>query len=213
MGSFGSPGVAFAQHSNPGDVTIPITMTRPLITLLPLLFLAGCTTTVQNSSNNVTSIPDPPKFCAVCGAPTVPIGTIHDDPTRPSPNLSVWNRSICANVLFGPNSSICTRCQHAYSPMMQRWMLALKDPNGFLKPLHHDIADFPLPQKERIKSLAVYSQEYDGQHFTESIGFWCAADESYLAIAQTYAAAHSLILNIERERLPHENYLVGMRAD
>src|SRR5690242_1593997 len=65
-----------------------------------------------------------PAACPVCGGPLVKIGTVTDDTNALSKNISVWNRSICANLLYGDDSVICTRCWHAHSEFTGTWQRA-----------------------------------------------------------------------------------------
>src|SRR5438067_1217833 len=128
--------------------------------------LTGCVTTVEHSSTTRLPSPQLPKVCALCGAPTIATGAIEDDVSRPSKNLSVWNRSICGNPLYRPDAPICTRCWHAYSPTLKSWSLSLPDPNRFRQPLHTDIAGFPLPDEAGIRTHPVYEQQFDGRHLS-----------------------------------------------
>jgi hypothetical protein len=184
---------------------------RSLTILLALITLAGCETrTFDFDSAQVPFLPrpDPPKFCALCGAPTISIGTIEDDRSRPSRNIAVWNRSMCGNLFYGTGSAICSRCWQAYSTPLRRWQLGLDDPSGFYLPLSEEMTQFPLPKSDGAEVHPVYYQEYDGEVLTEKVAFWCKSDDKYLAAAQAHAAKHSLELKVYRAgRLPDEMHL------
>lgn len=149
-----------------------------------------------------------PRACGSCGGSVELIASVADDTSKPSRNLSVWNRSVCGNILYGEDDVICTQCSHAYSSMLKAWSLSLQDSRGFQKPLASSILDLPLPTGTNVKSSIVYSQECDVSNRTESVAFWCLDDQNYLAKAQAYADEMNLVLKIDRkERFPSQVYL------
>ena len=140
-------------------------------------------------------IGDPvPSSCGVCGGNVVPISSVADDRIKPSRNISVWNRSICANPFYRDSDVICTKCAHAYSTMLKAWSLALQDSGGFQKPLHVSILDFPLPSSSNVTFGIVYRQTLAASNRTDSVSFWCLDDEQYLAIIQRYSGSSGLSL-------------------
>lgn len=144
----------------------------------------------------------PPEICPVCGAPVVRLDQVVDDLTKPSRNLSAWNRSSCG---FGRElwSVICVRDWYAYSPKLKQWSLSLNDSSGFAIELDTRIRDFPLPEKSAIRSGVVYSQDIDEQVTVHSVGFWCDTDEDYLS--KLAALPPAITIEIERDRLPSQS--------
>lgn len=142
----------------------------------------------------------PPEICPLCGGPVVPVEQISDELEKPSRNISVWNRSICANQFFGSGSVICTRDWYAYSPKLKKWELSLNDASGFAVELDARIRYFPLPESSAIRSGVVYSQEIDEQATVDSVSYWCETDEDYLA--KLPVLAPDVSIQILRDRLP-----------
>lgn len=146
--------------------------------------------------------------CPLCKGNLSTVGTIKDDTSQPSLNLSVWNRSICANFGFSETSPICTTCWHAYSKVNERWERSSENPLSFTQPLSPAIRGFPLPPKDSITSSVVYSHEFASGISSEALFFWCRRSEDYLRRARKYAEEHKLKLRIETaDRLPLEIYL------
>ena len=59
--------------------------------------------------------------CPVCSGRTEKVRTLTDETNASSRNVCVWNRSVCANLISGPDSVICTQCWLAHSPLLDRW--------------------------------------------------------------------------------------------
>lgn len=145
------------------------------------------------------------ETCLHCGGQLAKVGTVKDDITKPSKNINVWNRSICANPFYGDDSIICTQCWLAHSTRFQRWERSSEVPASFHRPLSTVIRDFPIPSAKDIKSLVVYSQQISGTQVTESVVFWCTDSNSLISSFRAYASKHSLSLRITpQDRVRHE---------
>jgi len=131
---------------------------------------------------------------------------VQDDPSKPSRNIAMWNRSSCGNLLFGPGATICPHDWYAYSAELEKWELSLEDPKGFALAMDGRIRDLPLPEKGKIRSGVVYSQSIDGDKIVHSAGFWCDTDESYLDRLNDYAKRAGINVKIERERTLGQTY-------
>ena len=91
--------------------------------------------------------------CPICKGKLVEISKQKDDRSKPSKNVSVWNRSSCANMMFGQGSLICLKDNYAFdATWMKNWELSLFNKDGFSIALHQGIYNFPLPFKKQIKS-------------------------------------------------------------
>lgn len=140
-------------------------------------------------------------LCPVCQHVTVDVNAQKDDHSKPSKNLAVWNRSICANPFYSKGSLICTKDGYAYEAGFKTWNLRLNDRDGFGLPLTRSIYSLPLPPKAAIKSGVVYSQEFASLKSVEhSLLFWCVTDTAYFSKIGDYAKANDLTLTIEKER-------------
>ena len=182
-----------------------IRFAKGFLSIAFVVYLTGCMNTQPGDTNTqpggtntqpggmntqpggMNTQPREPSACGVCGGPVTAVSSIADDRSKPSRNMSVWNRSICGNLLYGGDSRICTQCWHAYSSVLRKWSLALADPAGFQKPLHDSILRFPLPAASDVKSSVVYDQTIDGASRKESVLFWCVSDEQYLSRVRAYA--------------------------
>jgi len=158
-----------------------------LVVLLPLLTFAAA--------------------CPVCGARTAKLATVADDTNAPSKNLCVWNRSICANLFYGPDSEICTRCWHAHSTTAGKWERASELPASFQRPLSSAIRGIPIPSTNDLRSRAVFAQTYTKKAFAESVAFWCTNSESVLTSLRGYCATNRLTLSVESNRLAGQVYV------
>ena len=148
-----------------------------------------------------------PQRCAVCGGPVTAIELTKDDASKPSRNLDVWNRSGCGNLLFGPEAVICLRDGYAYSPGMKKWGLSLENPVGFALKLDPRIRQFPVPEKNAIRSRLVYSQEIAGGRVAHSVGFWCDTDQRYLEKVERYGKLAGASVTVERDKLPGQTHV------
>ena len=138
------------------------------------------------------------ELCPVCRSQLVDVTTQTDDASKPSRNLSVWNRSSCANMFFGQGSWICPRDGYAYEAQMKQWELSLEDRDAFALPLDRSIYGFPLPDGKRIKSRTVYSQEFSTlESVKHGLLFWTVIDEQYFDKIRQYTKKNGLILEIE----------------
>ncbi len=134
-----------------------------------------------------------PVTCPICGGRLVKTAAITDDRNAASRNLCVWNRSVCANMLHGPDSVICTHCWHARSERVDKWERASESIAVFQKPLSPAIRYVPVPPADAIRSRVVFTQTYDKMKFTESLSFWCVNDESLLTRIRDYCKTARLM--------------------
>jgi hypothetical protein len=135
--------------------------------------------------------------CPVCGGKLARAGSLNDDTTAPSRNICVWNRSICGNLLYGPDSVVCTRCWYARSPQLRQWERRLGDPDGFRQPLRPEVRRVPLPTGDRLRYSAVFWQAYADKAFTDGVAFWCADDAALLSRLRDYCTTSHLTLTAE----------------
>jgi hypothetical protein len=126
------------------------------------------------------------------------VSDVFDDPSKPSLNLSVWNRSSCGNLLYGDDSVICERCRQAYSTTMQSWERSSELPDSFQRPLGEGIRKFPLPPAKVITSRVVYSQTWTATQKDESIAFWCVQSPELISAFRDYARQNGLSLRTKK---------------
>ena len=137
--------------------------------------------------------------CPVCRAAAVDTTSQKDDLSKPSKNLEVWNRSICANPFYGKGSYICPKDGYAYEAGFKTWNLSLNDHDRFAHALAGGIRSFPLPAERNITSGVVYSQEFtDLSSVKHSLLFWCTTDTGYFKKIRAYAEINALSLGIEK---------------
>ncbi|MBK1884706.1 hypothetical protein JIN85_20005 [Luteolibacter pohnpeiensis] len=139
--------------------------------------------------------------CPACGGVVTTVGKVADDETKPSKNQWVWNRSICANLLFDEDSLICTRCWLAKDKNQpDTWMRSSLLPDSFVIPLSDAIRRFPEPGN--------YNQRFVGKRRIESMSFWCADSPDLIGKFQNYCKQHDLTLKLTRsERYPKEVFV------
>lgn len=148
-----------------------------------------------------------PVSCPVCGARTSKLATVADNTNAPSRNLFIWDRSVCGNVLFGPDSAICTRCWHANSGVSKQWERASESIASFQRPLSVAICGVPVPIAKNIRSRVVFTQSYRQKALIEGVSFWCAENERDMATLRRYCTTNRLGLIIESNRLPGQVYV------
>ena len=148
-------------------------------------------------------------ICPLCGGKLVKAGSIKDDLAKPSKNSAVWNRSICANLLFNDDTIICTQCWMAYSEQSHLWERSSELPDSFYRPLSTAIRKFPAPPAREGQSSAVYSQQvFFGATAKESIAYWCADSTNFLSNIRAYAGEHNLVIHVdEQERIPGQVFV------
>jgi hypothetical protein len=141
------------------------------------------------------------ELCPVCQSILVDVTTQVDDKSKPSKNLSVWNRSICANPFFHKGSLICPRDGYAYEAQLKQWKLSLESRDSFAYPLDRKIYEFPLPVSKAIKSRTVYSQIFEKLDSIEhGLLFWTLLDDSYFTEIRKYAKTNGIVLAIDPHR-------------
>ena len=145
--------------------------------------------------------------CPVCGGRVVKTAMVSDDTNAPSRNLCVWNRSTCANLLYGSRSVVCTRCWHARSEFLGKWERASESPSSFQKPLSSVIRGVPVPSADSVRSRVVFTQTYAKKRFAESVAFGCVDSESVLSCLRGYCAANRLTFSAETNRMPGQVYV------
>jgi hypothetical protein len=145
--------------------------------------------------------------CPVCGGSVVKTATVVDDTNAPSRNLRVWNRSICANLLYGSDSVICTRCWHAHSKVVGRWERAAESAGSFQIPLRAVIRDVPLPSADSLRSHVVFTQTFAKNTFADSVAFWCVNSQSIQSGLRAYCTTNRLHLSTETNRIAGQIYV------
>src|ERR1043166_7317953 len=147
-----------------------------------VIFLALLLGTITTSSAAVS--------CPICGRQTVDVTTQQDDLSKPSVNLCVWNRSMCANEFYGKGSLICPHDHYAYEAQLKTWNKSVQDRDAFPLPLHPSIYSFPLPPTPQILSRVVYSQTFASLSSVEhSVLFWCKTDDAFFKQLEEYSKA------------------------
>jgi len=144
--------------------------------------------------------------CPVCGGSVVKIATVVDDTNAPSRNLCVWNRSICANLFYGHDSVICTRCWHAHSDTLGKWERSSESPTTFQRPLRVVIGGVPLPSSDSLRSRVVFTQTF-AKKTTDSVAFWCVDSQSIQSALRAYCATNRLHLSAETNRIAGQVYV------
>lgn len=148
-----------------------------------------------------------PGKCPVCSGRTVKVRTLTDETNAPSRNVCTWNRSVCANLIYGPDSVICTQCWLAHSPLLDRWERASEIVDSFQRPLNPVIRGVPVPPSDRLRSRVVFTQGYAKARFTESIAFWCVESDGVLAALRGYCATNALACSVETNRIAGQVYV------
>jgi hypothetical protein len=189
-------------------------MRRAFLLLAALAISVGGCASIQSPgvSGRVTtpeSGAEHPTSCADCGGTLAKVGAVHDDTEKPSKNLKVWNRSICGNPFYGPDSVICTDCWLSYSELLDRWERSSALPDSFRRPLSKAIRDCPLPRAEDTKSGVVYSQWIETRRVTESVSFWCTDSVGFISQLREHARGQNLSLRVDQHgRIAKEVFVV-----
>jgi hypothetical protein len=163
--------------------------------LLPILALLA--------SNYIYALPN----CPICGTETLLVSEQKDDTSKPSRNISVWNRSMCGNSMFKGESSICPKDDYAYdASMMKWWMLSLENKDGFSLPLKNSVYEFPVSAE--ADSRVVYSQQFITKDTVRhSLSFWCKTDNDYFQVIRNYAKKSGLDLEIKVDRRENRSFV------
>ena len=148
----------------------------------------------------------------ICTGGLAKVGTITDDRSKPSKNIAVWNRSMCANPFYDDDSIICTECWYSYSKQFSRWERSSELPDSFRRPLSVTIRQFPLPPAKEIKSLVVYSQQVAGAQVTESVLFWCTDSPTLLDPFRDYCRVQNLSIDLYRAARMHNQTCVTIKT-
>lgn len=142
--------------------------------------------------------------CPSCNKECTPIFEIKDDVTKPSKNLSVWNRSMCASLIF--YTHVCKEHFYAYCLTFKKWELSLEGKNAFPIKLHKSIHQMPISKKPRYR--VVYSQEIYEKRREDSVAFWFIHDEKYIHYVKDYVKANNLEMRLEEKKDKDESYVV-----
>jgi len=126
--------------------------------------------------------------CPVCGGRVVIVDKLKDDLSKPSRNIEIWNRSMCANLLLG-GALACTRCWMCSYWFEEKWKRMSEVPDSFIPPLSKAVHDFPVAADE-----ASYSREFEGTTLTDSL--LVAWDESKYAGYREYCKKHDLVMGL-----------------
>lgn len=152
------------------------------------------------------AVPPPrlPTACAVCGGGVVPAHTIADDPTRPSRNLAVWNRSACGNALV-LEMLLCPACWFAYQPWEAAWERSVEDPSAFDRPIDPVVLAFPAPPLYARRIL--FEQRFAGSW---THGVWVELDR--VSHREGAGVAHAEAHGMEIERVSYPDGRLIQRA-
>jgi hypothetical protein len=148
----------------------------------------------QAQVRNETLLKSP---CPICDGLLIPAHRIALEPNQPSKNVSVWNGSICGNLIFGADSPVCSQCWHAYSVTLNKWLRSSELPDTFYRPLSNRIRNVPLPPAKDTHGSIIYLQELlPGRE--ESVSFWTVNDTGTLSKLRKYADENQLILTADQ---------------
>ena len=129
--------------------------------------------------------------------------TVKDDESKPSKNITIWNRSICGN--FHSYNQICKNDFYAYSSSDEKWILTLDNKDGFPIKLSLDIYNAPLAQK--VTSLTVYMQEITNDEKIETLFFWFKTDYNYIQKVKKYCKDNNLEYKIDLNRKNEKSFI------
>ncbi|EDM25985.1 hypothetical protein LNTAR_19347 [Lentisphaera araneosa HTCC2155] len=121
---------------------------------------------------------------------------IKDDISKPSKNITIWNRSMCPN--FHSYGFICPKDFYAYSSYEKQWNLSTVNKDAFTIKLNSSIYNVPIP-KQTI-NLVVYDQTITKKKKNESLCFWIKIDETYIQEIKKYCQQNDLTLKIHNEK-------------
>lgn len=138
--------------------------------------------------------------CAVCKGPLVTLKSI-GGPGRlvSDKNLRLWNQSICADLLVGPDSLICKRCWHL-CVIPEVWTRVLNSASEFKRPLNPVILNAPMPKRLELYSGPVFTQTYRSNRFEEEVFFECEDKEALRARLTAYGTTNQVNLRLDRNK-------------
>lgn len=141
--------------------------------------------------------------CPLCAGALINAGSVEDDTTRASLNLSLWSRSTHGDFwpLHTEASPFCTQCYQAYRDSSELWERSSEQPASFHVPLQGEVLGFPL-SPWRLKGLrTVYSQTFFGEDAShgriESIGYWVRDSRELRVELQDYADSNSMNIDFK----------------
>ena len=127
--------------------------------------------------------------CPVCGGKVTSVDRVRDDLGKPSKNIEIWNRSMCANGLIG-GALVCTKCWLCSYFYEEDWKRMSELRDSFVPPIDKAIHDFPLGTV-----IASYERKFAGTDLTDSLELeW---DESKYPRYREYCKKHGLVMEFE----------------
>lgn len=158
------------------------------------------------------------RDCPLCAGALVDAGSVEDDITRPSLNLSLWSRSSHGDFwsLHSAASPFCTKCYHAWNDSMGCWERASERSASFRIPLQKEILGFPLSPMRLEGLRTVYTQQFAGADASdgrvESVRYWARDSRKLRAELQTYADAISMEIAFDSEKRGSRDVFVSART-
>ena len=130
--------------------------------------------------------------CPVCGGRITLAQTVRDDLKKPSKNLDLFNRSMCA---LGPSSGsvYCTRCWFLSRWDEEEWRRSSEFPDTFFRPLCPAIRKFPI-----AAGVGSYEQVFSGINVTEGVYFWDKKSAEIISRYNDYCKEHELVFEEDR---------------
>ncbi|HEV7402361.1 MAG TPA: hypothetical protein VGO11_05520 [Chthoniobacteraceae bacterium] len=151
--------------------------------------------------------------CPLCGGKLAKISSLRDNPSKPSRNLAVWNRSVCGNLGVSAKDVMCTRCAIAHFYFDQQWRRSSELPASFWHPLADSIRKFPLPSRKSLRSAVVYTQQYKDGRTIEEIAFWCRTSPEVIKPLRKYARTQGLWINGDKPEAKESETFVQFRTE
>lgn len=130
--------------------------------------------------------------CPVCGGKVTTVEKLKDDLGKPSRNIEIWNRSMCANLLLG-GALVCTKCWLCSYFYEEDWKRMSELRDSFIPPVDKAIHDFPLGTVN-----ATYERRFAGADLTDSMEFSWDGSEDHLSAYKDYCKAHGLLIQLHR---------------
>ena len=130
--------------------------------------------------------------CPVCGGKVTNVERLKDDLGKPSRNIEIWNRSMCANLLLG-GALVCTKCWLCSYFYEEDWKRMSELRDSFIPPIDKAIHDFPLGTVE-----ATYDRRFAVTDLTDSMEFGWDGSEDHLSAYKDYCKQHGLFIQLQR---------------
>ena len=140
------------------------------------------------------------RTCPLCGGKLTFVAAVKDNPSGPSVNLEVWNRSYHGEIAepFSKSSFFCQTCYFAYEETSMKWLRSSEVPDSFQIPLLPELRQFPISGSRPDNLRIVYTQAFSGpdasQGRIESIMYWAYDSEYLRSELESYSNSHDLKL-------------------